>query len=107
MEGAGTAQQEKDTSDFDHEPSRGRGTGPAARSANTDPGCQSSPGAALLGRRVRVHGLAGKVELNEQIGLVKSFDEAKQRYRVQLDTPPTGSSRVLAFKQDNLKVIDS
>jgi len=59
----------------------------------------------LLGRQVRIHGLTSMGDLNGRTGLAKSFDQAKQRYRVQLKTG--GGTKTLAFKQANLQLMDS
>ena len=45
-------------------------------------------------------------ELNGQTGTVKSFDQAKQRYRVQLKSPD-GGTKTLAFKPANLQLVDA
>ena len=63
-------------------------------------------GNELLGRQVRIHGLTSMGDLNGQTGLAKSFDQAKQRYRVHLKNPG-GSTKTLAFKQANLQLVDS
>jgi hypothetical protein len=62
---------------------------------------ESDPTTAFIGKRVRIHGLASMGELNGQIGLAKSYDQTKQRYRVQL-IGPNGTTKVLGFKPVNL-----
>jgi len=56
-----------------------------------------------VGRRVVVHGLTAKGELNGRIGSVVAFDEAKQRYRVCLDATAGASGVTMAFKHANMQ----
>ena len=63
---------------------------------------ESDATTAFIGKRVRIHGLATMGELNGQIGLAKSYDQTKQRYRVQL-VGPNGPTKVLGFKPANLQ----
>jgi len=65
---------------------------------------ESDATTAFIGKRVRIHGLASMGELNGQIGLAKSYDQTKQRYRVQL-IGPNGTTKVLGFKPVNLQPI--
>ena len=45
--------------------------------------------APLLGKRVRVHGLKGKAELNGSLGIADGYNSAKGRYHILLDSDPT------------------
>ena len=65
---------------------------------------ESDATTAFIGKRVRIHGLASMGELNGQIGLAKSYDQTKQRYRVQF-IGPNGTTKVLGFKPVNLQPI--
>ena len=86
---------------FDNPPARVRSnTLPQTRPI---PAESDAPSTALLGKRVRVHGLASMGELNGQVGLVKSYDQTKQRYRVQFIS--SEGTRVLGFKPANLQPI--
>ena len=84
---------------FDNAPARERSTLPRTRET---PAENDTSNTALLGKRVRIHGLSSMGELNGQMGLVESYDQAKERYRVQL-VGPNGTARVLGFRFDNLQ----
>ena len=58
-------------------------------------------GQELVGRAVVIDGLAAKPQLNGTTGTATSFDDAKGRYNVKLDTPCEGMS-TLALKPSNL-----
>lgn len=57
---------------------------------------------ALVRKRVRLHGLAGKPELNGAFGLAVSFDAKTGRYAVRLEADGTR----IAIKPDNLARAD-
>ena len=66
----------------------------------------SEMGDGMVGKRVQVHALKGKGELNGRQGLVASYDKGKDRYRVRLDAETIdGLPTVLGFKSQNLKIL--
>ena len=58
----------------------------------------------LLGKRVEVHGLQGKADLNGRTGVAATFDKEKGRYHVRLEGRKAGKSSLLAFKPENLRL---
>ena len=62
-------------------------------------------GKELIGKRVMVHSLLGKAELNGRTGTAASFDKAKGRYRVRLEPSMDGEAQVLGFKPENLRAV--
>ena len=91
-----------------------KGSAMAAASDDGDGSC--APGLsddAMLGKRVRIHGLQSKSvsELNGRVGLVTAFDSDKGRFRVRVDPADddveSGKPRVLAFKAANLEALPS
>ena len=48
-------------------------------------GAPRAADAPLLGRRVAVHGLSGRPELNGRCGVARRYDEARGRYEVELE----------------------
>uniref|UniRef100_A0A7S2JPV5 Apple domain-containing protein n=1 Tax=Haptolina brevifila TaxID=156173 RepID=A0A7S2JPV5_9EUKA len=56
----------------------------------------------LVGRRVEIHGLTSKGELNGRRGVASAFDKEKGRYRVRLDAEG-GKATVLAFMPANVR----
>jgi len=59
----------------------------------------AAPTPNLLGRRVRIDGLKGRPELNEQCGVAERFDAAKRRYEVAVE----GEAEAVLIKPANLQ----
>ena len=57
--------------------------------------------APLVGRRVRVEGLAGRPELNGRCGEATAYDAARERYCVAVEGEPSP----LLLRADNLNAI--
>ena len=64
-------------------------------------------GAASLvsGTRVKVRGLTGAKELNGRCGVIRSFDEAKERFSVHFDDSGGGGRSSALVKRVNLMVL--
>ena len=66
----------------------------------------SEMGEGMVGKRVEVHGLKDKSELNGRGGRVASYERAKDRYKVRLDAQSIdGLPTVLGFRAQNLKLV--
>ena len=84
------------------------GAGRACRTRATA-ACEDEADAAaatpeLVGKRVVVHALSAKADLNGREGVVTTFDKAKARYRVRLDPlADSEQGQLLAFRMENLK----
>ena len=83
----------------------------AATSSSSQQSCSPPPGSHgndagqgsnLLGKRVSIHSLSGRVDLNGRVGVVDSFDEEARRYAVRL----VDSGEVVKVRPTNLTVID-
>lgn len=60
-------------------------------------------GAPLIGRKVKIEGLASRPELNGTSGIAVSFDDGKGRYNVKLES----SGDFMALKPANVTAADS
>ena len=81
----------------------------AATSSSSQQSCSPPPGShgndagsGLLGKRVSIHSLSGRVDLNGRVGVADSFDEEARRYAVRL----VDSGEVVKVRPTNLTVID-
>ena len=61
----------------------------------------AAPTPSLSGRRVRIDGLKGRSELNEQCGVAGRFDAAKGRYEVAVE----GEAEAVLMKPANLQEV--
>jgi ankyrin repeat protein len=61
----------------------------------------AAPTPSLSGRRVRIDGLKGRPELNEQCGVAGRFDAAKGRYEVAVE----GEAEAVLLKPANLQEV--
>ena len=97
---------------FPQMPGQGKGPKEPARGRERSGGVALRPHAidtaphVPVGRRVVVHSLTAKRELNGRIGSVVAFDEAKQRYRVCLDESAGAPGVTMAFKPSNMQELN-
>ena len=78
------------------------GAGGAGGAGGAAAGAGGGAAAPLIGRRVRVEGLAARPELNGRCGEARAYDAARGRYTVAVEGEPSP----LLLRSDNLAALD-